>query len=305
MKRFLSLFLVSLILVNLLSVSSFASEITTAGGNNDVPVELTQSVATFSVTVPTVLPVDLDANGVVTVATDNKIINNSWGPVEVKGVSLTPLNDWVLVDFETDFKNKKVGLKEFGFELNNSPVLTDGSCEATFDVIPGNSEINFTYDANVATQKIDLTDVQIAYVIFTIGWCKGNESIWSVYKAEYQDATTFYNWEKYTVDSKLYYYWDIYEITNVTYTTRETTYTFTGNKIVLPNTIKHIGANAFSCNNEENPIKIVISSLDITIDENAFQGVIHLCIRAQETNLPESWGEFGEAIITIEWNTKE
>ncbi len=32
MKRFLSLFLVSLILVNLLSVSSFASEITTAGG---------------------------------------------------------------------------------------------------------------------------------------------------------------------------------------------------------------------------------------------------------------------------------
>ena len=45
-------------------------------GDANVPVKLTQETTQFSVTVPTSLPVDIDSGGKITVATDNKIINN-------------------------------------------------------------------------------------------------------------------------------------------------------------------------------------------------------------------------------------
>lgn len=54
-------------------------------GPNEVLVELTTESAQFSVTLPTSLPVHVDADGVVTVATDAKITNNSAGPVKIMG----------------------------------------------------------------------------------------------------------------------------------------------------------------------------------------------------------------------------
>ena len=52
-------------------------------GDAEVPVELTQEASKFSVSVPTVLPVNMNSEGVITVSTNNKIINNSYGPIEV------------------------------------------------------------------------------------------------------------------------------------------------------------------------------------------------------------------------------
>ena len=169
MKRFIG-GLLSLVTLISLTTTTFANELTSGNPTGDVPVELTQEASSFSVTVPTALPVDVDSDGHVTVATDNKIINNSYGPVEIKFIEVIPQNTWKLVDFNTNFKDKEVGLKEFGFKLNDSAVELDGSCAAEFEVIPGNSELSFTYDANVATQKAALADVEIAQVVFVIGW---------------------------------------------------------------------------------------------------------------------------------------
>ena len=176
MRKFLYVFL-ALSMVFSLSTATFATDISTSGGSNEVPVELTQDASSFSVIVPTVLPVAVSASGEVTVSTNNRIINNSWGPVEVKAVFLESQNGWVLQDFETDFSQKKVGLKEYGFQLNSENVATDGSCSIdTFQVIDGGSELVFTYNANIATQSIALENEQIANVVFTMGWSSGSSS---------------------------------------------------------------------------------------------------------------------------------
>jgi len=176
MKSITSIFL-SLTLMASLSTAVFATDITTDGGSSSVPVELTQEVTTFSVTVPTVLPIEVDNKGEVTVATDNKIINNSYGMVEVKGVEVQSQNGWVLQNFNTDFKTKRVGIKEYGFQLNGENVAIDGSCSAdSFEPISGNDEISFSYNANIATQSTALEDIQIANVVFTMGWYLENSS---------------------------------------------------------------------------------------------------------------------------------
>lgn len=168
MRKMISLFL-SLFLICNLSIPTFA-DIIAAGGSDEVPVELTQAASNFSVTVPTVLPVDVAADGTVTVSTNNKIINNSFGPVEVKSVNVQPQNEWSIIDFNSNFKSLKVGSHQFGFELNGSNVETDGSCSATFPIINGKSEIIFNYNAKVAPQNIATTRESIANVVFTIGW---------------------------------------------------------------------------------------------------------------------------------------
>lgn len=180
MKRITSL-LLSLSLIASLSATTFATDITTDGGSQSVPVELTQQATQFSVTVPTVLPIDVDSKGEVTVATDNKIINNSYGMVEVKGVEVQSQNGWVLQDFETDFGTKQVGVKEYGFQLNGENVAVDGSCSAdSFQPIEGNGELSFTYNANIASQSMALEDVEIAQVVFTMGWYQDDTDVFYV-----------------------------------------------------------------------------------------------------------------------------
>ena len=169
MKKIVSLFL-SFSLILSLTTTAFATNVTTNGGSQNVPVELTQDSTTFSVTVPTVLPVSVGGMGEVTVSTNNKIVNNSFGPVEVKSVKVDPQNDWELFAFNTDFKQLKVGSKSFGFQINGMNVNTSGNCLANFDIIEGNSEISFTYDAKIAPQNREISRESIANVVFTIGW---------------------------------------------------------------------------------------------------------------------------------------
>ena len=57
-------------------------------------VNLDVEAPTFSVTVPTALPINVDANGEVTTSSDAKIVNNSHGSVIVTNVTVTGKNDW-------------------------------------------------------------------------------------------------------------------------------------------------------------------------------------------------------------------
>lgn len=150
--------------------SAFAEEIETDGGIASVPVELTTEALTFSVTVPTSLPVEVSANGEVTVATDAKIINNSAGAVKVSSVKVDSQNDWTLVDYE-DLSGEKINTKKFGFAINEVGVnSSNGVCSVEFESIPANDEIGFTYDAYVAPQATALNSEKMANVIFTVGW---------------------------------------------------------------------------------------------------------------------------------------
>ena len=107
MKKILSLILV-LCLSLAISVTAFAAEIDTSGGTGSTPVELTTTnggigggeddiaPTKLSVTVPTALPMAMSDDGSVVTATGCKIVNNSYGPVRVKSVTISAANGWHL-----------------------------------------------------------------------------------------------------------------------------------------------------------------------------------------------------------------
>ena len=173
MKKILTA-LLALTMVFALSVPAFADggTISTAGGTSSVPVTLTTAGASFSVTVPTAFPVNVAANGTVTVADNLKIVNNSKGQIKVTSVVLNGANSWSVVDYATDFSKQKADTKAFGFKLQGKNVAAGGVADISgFTAVDGNGgELPISYDANIAVQSSAMTDATIASAVFTIGW---------------------------------------------------------------------------------------------------------------------------------------
>lgn len=169
-KKFLSLLLV-LCMVFVLSATAFAdaNETTTSGGTVTSEVQINTAAASFKVTVPSVLPVTVAADGTVTVAQSVSVVNGSNAPVKVKNITVSGTNGWSKVAFDTEFNKRAVGLQEFGLQLNGVDAY-DGDMAATFSSINGNDSESFSYDANIAVQKDALSGVSIAKVVFTVAW---------------------------------------------------------------------------------------------------------------------------------------
>lgn len=151
-----------------------ASAIETSGGSDTTKVELTAEAATFKVTVPTVLPYSVAADGTVRVASDAKISNLSNGPVVVTDVTAKTLDAWKLVEVGTDFQAVKVNSPEFTMTLNNDnfPAGTTSSLTlgSAWTPINGNSDFALTYSGDFAEQSNAIDGENIANVVFTIGW---------------------------------------------------------------------------------------------------------------------------------------
>ena len=143
--------------------------INTPGGSSSVPVELNVSAATFSVTVPSKLPITVNGEGSVIVATDVKITNNGHGKVEVKNLELTTNGGWTLNSMCSDFVNMPVNSKVLGMSFNGKDAV-EGDLESTFPIINAESSQAFTYNAKLAPQSEEIFSENIASAVFTIGW---------------------------------------------------------------------------------------------------------------------------------------
>ena len=172
MKKILSIIMAACMIVTIGAISVGAIDV--SGGSDTTKVELTADAATFKVTVPTVLPYAVAADGTVSVATDAKISNLSNGPVVVTDVTAKTLDAWELVEVGTDFQAVKVNSPKFTMTLNNdnfpagtTSTLTLGSA---WTPINGNSDFALTYSGDFAEQSDVLEGENIANVIFTIGW---------------------------------------------------------------------------------------------------------------------------------------
>ena len=177
-KRFISSLLAMAMLVSM-GTTAFAglipesNDIDAPNGSTDVPVELTVTPLSFSVTVPSVLPITVNGEGEVTVADEVKIINNSQGKVEVKSLELTTSDGWSLNTMNSDFANMPVNSKVLGMSFNGKDA-TEGNLADTFAVIDANGEQEFTYAANLAPQSEEILGVNVASAVFTIGWYTEN-----------------------------------------------------------------------------------------------------------------------------------
>ena len=171
MKKLFSIFLTGALLFSVSVVSFGAAQIDESGNEGSSRVTLNVASAEFKVTVPTVLPIDVDENNNVTVADDAEIINQCNGSVEVTDVSIESDNGWSIVPFTTDFKKVPVDTKQYGMTMYDDDVV-DGVPVSLFDVIEGDSELAVVYDGNVAIQSDAIDHLDVGHVVFTIGWHK-------------------------------------------------------------------------------------------------------------------------------------
>ncbi len=198
MKKFVSIIL-SLTMLLSLSVAASANEIDADGGAATTPVYLsstedgsidgTPAATAMSVTVPTALPMAMSQSGDVTTATDCQIINNSFGAVRVKSVTITAGNDWSLTAFgdKSTLANEKVDANKLGFAMSiggGAQVETDDSDASSQELISapidgcymsgaGNTSANYVdieYSAIVTPLSSPVTNANIANVVFVIEW---------------------------------------------------------------------------------------------------------------------------------------
>jgi len=205
MKKIFSTVL-ALCMVCAMSVSAFAADVSTPGGSGSTPVHLSSTddgtpggdpaATAMSVTVPTALPMAMSQTGDVTTATDCKIVNNSFGAVRVKSVSISTANGWKLTAFgdKSTLAHEKVDSNKLGFAMSlpsndisiggGAAVQTDASNADTQTLISapisgcfmsgigdttGNA-VSVNYSAIVTPLSAPVTSATVATVVFVIEW---------------------------------------------------------------------------------------------------------------------------------------
>ena len=190
------------------SVTAFAAEVDASGGEGSTPINLTTTndglvdtngdgipdtpgtvtPTKMSVVVPTVLPMAMSEDGVVVTADNCKIINNSYGAVRVKSVTISAASDWNLTKFgnKSILAGEKVDSNKLGFAISigGGQQVSTVNDNATQQLI--SSPIDGCYmtgigDATRNTAAIDyaaivtplsdaVTDATVANVVFVIEW---------------------------------------------------------------------------------------------------------------------------------------
>ena len=197
MKKFLSMAL-ALCMVCAMSVSAFAAEVDTDGGSGSTPVYLsstedgsidgTPSATAMSVTVPTALPMAMSQSGDVTTADNCKIVNNSYGAVRVKSVTITAANGWKLTAFgdKATLASEKVDSNKLGFAIaiGGGQQVATANDNATQQLISApiagcfmtgigdttRNTVDIDYAAIVTPLSDSVTNATVANVVFVIEW---------------------------------------------------------------------------------------------------------------------------------------
>lgn len=192
-----------------LAISASAIEVTTNGGSGTTPVSLTTTndglgadtdgdgipddpgVVTptkMSVVVPTALPMAMSDDGSVVTATTCKIVNNSYGSVRVKTVTITAAKGWNLTAFgpKASLASEKVDSNKLGFALSiggGQQVKTTTNdamqqlisapiegCVMTGIGDPTGNTLAIDYAAIVTPLSSAISNATVANVVFVIEW---------------------------------------------------------------------------------------------------------------------------------------
>ncbi len=200
LKKFFALTMALCLVLSLSVAASAASnEATVSGGTATSAVSLSSTAdgsiggdpaaTKMSVTVPTVLPIAVGTDGTVSVATDTKIVNNSYGAVKVETVSIQAGSNWSLTAFgdKATLAGEKVDSNKLGFAITlgggaqkatdasnaSAQTLLNGAVEGCFMTGVGDTTGNtiaVNYNAIVTPVSEAVTNTSIASVLFVIQW---------------------------------------------------------------------------------------------------------------------------------------
>ncbi|MGI6337350.1 MAG: hypothetical protein ACOXZM_09995 [Eubacteriales bacterium] len=190
------------------SVTAFAAEVDTSGGEGSTPINLTTTndglvdtdgdgipdtpgtvtPTRMSVIVPTVLPMAMSEDGVVVTADNCKIVNNSYGAVRVKSVTISAASDWHLTKFgdKSILAGEKVDSNKLGFAIsigggqqaatandNAAQQLISAPIDGCYMTGVGDTARNtaaVNYAAIVTPLSGAVTNTTVANVVFVIEW---------------------------------------------------------------------------------------------------------------------------------------
>ena len=167
-KRLLPTLLISSLLVT----SSFATDVTTtptlldtAGTDHEMPVLLEVESLHFEVSVPTSLPVFVDVEGNVTVATNASIINNSNKDIQVTDITFTKTDDtWSMKPYDNEMGDNEYGL------LINGNKSGDGTLSWNNFRVNKSKEVPVSYDLKIKEGTEGVAPVELAKVTMTVDW---------------------------------------------------------------------------------------------------------------------------------------
>lgn len=170
MKRKLTKVFVLMLTVALLT-TCFPAMAANDQTSSTVPLMVSTSDPVFSVSVPTTLPIHMDAAGNITCG-DITITNNSSGPVLVEDTQITALNGWILADYATTtFTDANKGQHRAALQLNRSNGLTASGSDTNEDFIPaGGGRQTISAAAKIPYQGVDAVNTNIAQIVFVLGW---------------------------------------------------------------------------------------------------------------------------------------
>jgi len=206
-SKILSLCL-ALCMVCAFSVTAFAAEVDTSGGAGSTPVNLTTTneglqdtdgdgipdtpgtvtPTKMSVVVPTVLPMAMSEDGIVVTADNCQIINNSYGAVRVKSVTISAAPDWNLTKFgdKSILAGEKVDSNKLGFSIsigggkavatandNATQQLISSPIDGCYMTGVGDTTRNtasIDYAAIVTPLSDSVINTTVASVVFVIEW---------------------------------------------------------------------------------------------------------------------------------------
>ena len=132
-----------------------------------------ERISVFSVTVPATLVLTVDERGEVYAADSAQVINRSTAAVQVTGVTVTAVNGWTLVPYDTDMAEEKVDSQLIGFSLNGVKTSRAGGSETL--ALSGNWTVSLggtlplSYDAVVSALSQPV-DEQVASIVFVLAW---------------------------------------------------------------------------------------------------------------------------------------
>lgn len=198
----------ALCMVCAFSVTAFAAEVDTSGGSGSTPVNLTTTneglkdtdgdgipdtpgtvtPTKMSVVVPTVLPMAMSEDGVVVTADNCKIVNNSYGAVRVKSVTISAASDWHLTKFgdKSILAAEKVDSNKLGFAMSigGGAQVATANDNATQKLITtpiagcymtgigdtNSNSVDIDYAAIVTPLSGTVENATVANVVFVIEW---------------------------------------------------------------------------------------------------------------------------------------
>lgn len=130
--------------------------------SSTVPLMVSTSDPVFSVSVPTTLPIHMDAAGNITCG-EITITNNSSGPVLVEDTQIAALNGWTLADYATTtFTDTDKGQHKIALQLSavDDAISANGGAKA------------IEVSAKIPCQGGQINNASIAQVVFVLGWHK-------------------------------------------------------------------------------------------------------------------------------------